>query len=56
LTKEFLLVAKAYYVDEKKLASILLNSVEQMFDPSEETKSLLRKEILGMNSRERAET
>jgi adenosine deaminase len=54
LTKEFLLVAKAYNVGEKGLASIVLNSVEHTFDSSGETLSMLRKEILGIILRERA--
>ncbi|KAL7532265.1 hypothetical protein ACHAXR_004528 [Thalassiosira sp. AJA248-18] len=47
LTKEILLVAKAYNLGERELARILLKSIDHIFDPSGETKSRLRVDIRG---------
>ncbi|EED88522.1 adenosine deaminase [Thalassiosira pseudonana CCMP1335] len=45
LTKEYLLVAKAYRLGEAELAVIVQNSIDYIFDPTDETKLLLRKRI-----------
>lgn len=45
LTREILLVAKAFHLGKRELVNIILNSVDHIFDPSGETKSRLRKDV-----------
>ena len=45
LTKEFLLVAKAYAMGKSELAAMMLNSIEHIFEPEGDSKSMLRKRI-----------
>ena len=45
LTKELLLVSKAYHLNEIELGNIVLNSIEHIFDSTGDTKSRLRAAI-----------
>jgi len=45
LTKEYLLVAKAYDLGATELSDITMNSIEHIFDPHGETKSRLKIDV-----------